>query len=206
MADNHEAQPSPSFAEFISRIRHGDEFAAHELVKRYESLIRREIRFGMKDSRLNRAFDSVDVCQSVWASFFLRTMAGEYDLNSPDQLAKLLLIIARNKLVSRVRHEQQARRDVREVRTDSEFDLDSLPHAAETPSEQLAHKELLVRLNGLLTHEERQLVALRQDGLSWDEIVIKLGGTSQARRAQLSRAVDRVEKELLGDPTPRTTK
>ena len=184
------------FSALIQRLRRGDEQAALELVQQYESLIRREIRFGMKDNRLNRAFDSVDVCQAVWTSFFLRTIAGEYDLHSPEHLVGLLRTIARNKLVSKIRHEQQARRDVREVRTDSQHDLASIPQTGETPSEHLSGAELLVRLNALLSCEERKLVELRQDGLSWDEIVAKLGGTSQARRAQLSRAINRVEQAI----------
>jgi RNA polymerase sigma-70 factor (ECF subfamily) len=51
------------FVEFLRRIRQGDEQAAVELVRRYEPLIRREVRLGISDRRLNRAFDSIDVCQ-----------------------------------------------------------------------------------------------------------------------------------------------
>ena len=92
-----------SIAELISRIRDGDVQAAEELVRRYEPLIRREVRFRLHDSRLRRGFDSMDVCQSVLASFFLRAAVGEYDLDDPAQLPKLLIKITRNKVASEAR-------------------------------------------------------------------------------------------------------
>ena len=65
-----------------------------------------------------------------------------------------------------------------------------------TPSQLLAGKELLERVLQSLTAEERKLADLRYQGLAWEEIATRLGGTAQARRMQLSRAVDRVAKEL----------
>jgi hypothetical protein len=74
------------FAEFIRRIRAGDAQAAEELVRRYESAIRIAVRTRMTDPALKRHFDSMDICQSVLASFYLRAGAGEYDLAEPAQL------------------------------------------------------------------------------------------------------------------------
>src|SRR5262245_62756635 len=103
------------FVDFLRRIRRGDEQAAVELVRRYEPLIRREVRLGISDRRLSRAFDSIDVCQSVLASFFARAATGQYDLESSEQLVKLLMSMARNKLASLARREQRLRRDARRV-------------------------------------------------------------------------------------------
>jgi hypothetical protein len=68
----------PDFVEFLRRIRAGDDAAATELVRRFEPLIRREVRMRIGDDRLNRAFDSVDVSQSVLACFFSQAATGEY--------------------------------------------------------------------------------------------------------------------------------
>jgi DNA-directed RNA polymerase specialized sigma24 family protein len=97
------------FAEFMSRIRAGDDDAARELVRQYEPLIRREVLLRIRDDRLNRAFDSMDVSQSALASFFTRAVSGNYQLNRPEQLAKLLITMARNKLVSCARSERRQR-------------------------------------------------------------------------------------------------
>src|SRR5947208_3012046 len=107
-----------TFADFVRRIRAGDEQAAAELVRKYEPLIRREVRLQLEDRRLNRIFDSLDVCQSVLASFFLRTAAGQYDLEQPAQLVQLLVTMARNKLASEARRQNRQRRDHRRVAAD----------------------------------------------------------------------------------------
>ena len=72
-----------TFADFVGRIRAGDEQAATDLVRRYEPMIRVMVRARLGDRRLRRVLDSMDVCQSVLASFFVRTAAGQYDLEGP---------------------------------------------------------------------------------------------------------------------------
>ena len=72
-----------SFEELLQQVRAGDQEAARQLVQRYEPAIRRAVRFRLADSRLARLMDSMDICQSVLASFFLRAAAGQYDLERP---------------------------------------------------------------------------------------------------------------------------
>jgi hypothetical protein len=91
------------FADFISRIRAGDATAAEELVKEYEPLVRREIRIRMIDSRMSRGYDSVDFSQAVLASFFLRAGEGAYELKDSQDLVRLLMSMARNKIASGAR-------------------------------------------------------------------------------------------------------
>ena len=96
---------------FIQRVRAGDQAAAVELVRRYEPAIRRVVRLQMRDPRLRRILDSMDVCQSVLASFFLRAATGQYDLNQPAQLLRLLAVMARNKVASQARTSYVTRRE-----------------------------------------------------------------------------------------------
>ena len=51
----------------------------------------------------------------------------------------------------------------------------------------------------LLSAKERQLVELRKEGLEWGAIADKLGGSPEALRKQLARAVDRVAHQLQLD-------
>ena len=108
------------FTEFVQRIRAGDGAAAADLVRRYEPLVRREVRLQLEDERLERLFDSMDVCQSVLKSFFVRTAAGQFDLTDPGQLVGLLVTMARNKLASAARREQRRKRDYRRTGADEE--------------------------------------------------------------------------------------
>ena len=189
-------------SDLIARVRAGDPDAAAELVRSYEPVIRSRVRvwLRMQDARLRRAFDSVDVCQSVLASFFVRAAAGQYVLEKPEQLIGLLVQMARNKLSHQVRRETAQRRDVR--RTDG-GGLDAVPVAAPqpTPSVQLHGKELLQEVRRRLTEDERRLADLRAEGHEWPAIAAKLGGTPDGLRVKLVRGLDRVSAELgLDDP------
>ena len=187
--------PNPTFADFIGRIRAGDEQAAAELVRRYEPHVRRIVRLNLEDQRLARLFDSMDVCQSVLASFFVRTAAGAYDLDRPEQLVGLLVTMARNKLASAARRQTQQKRDHRRQGAGGE-ELGRVAAGGPSPSRLLAGRELLEQFRARLSEEEGRLADLRHDGLAWAEIAERLGGTAQARRMQLARAVERVSREL----------
>jgi len=183
------------FTTFVQRLRAGDEQAAVELVRYYEPLIRREVRLHL-DQQLCRLFDSLDISQAVMLSFFVRSAAGQYDLDRPEQLLSLLLAMARNKLASAARREHRQRRDQRRtVGTDADA-LAQVTDPQPTPEELVAGAEMLQRVRQRLSDEERQLVDLRGDGLSWEQIADRQGGTAQARRMQLARAIDRVAGEL----------
>src|SRR5262245_57970444 len=98
------------FAVLLERIRTGDEDAAAELVRRYEPIIRRVIRYRLLNPRLSRLLDSEDICQSVLASFFARASGGQFDLNDCRQLLQLLLRMARNKVAFAARWSQAQQR------------------------------------------------------------------------------------------------
>jgi DNA-directed RNA polymerase specialized sigma24 family protein len=183
------------FTDFLRRVRSGDEQAAAELVKRFEPVVRMEVRLRLSDPRLHRLFDSVDICQSVLASFFVRAATGCYELDDPGQLVRLLVVIARNKVAQQARAQHALRRDRRrEVGLGGEGAL--VPSRDPSPSRQVAGRELLAEFHRRLTGEESRLAELRARGLDWEAIAAEVGGTPQARRKQLSRAAGRVAREL----------
>lgn len=188
-------QETADFRALVARVRAGDAEAARELVERHAPLIRREVRLCLQDERLRRAFDSLDVCQSVLGSFFVRAAVGEYDLDEPQDLVRLLVSIARNKTAQAARKEARGRRDYRR-RTPDDEPLAQAPAAEESPSQVVVGAELLALAQRLLSPEERQLAELRRSGCEWAEIAERLGGTPQARRVQLARAVERVLPRL----------
>jgi RNA polymerase sigma factor (sigma-70 family) len=186
------------FAGFMRRIRAGDEQAARELVERYEPVIRREVKMRLRDPRLYRRLDWMDICQSVLASFFLRAASGQYDLNQPDQLLRLLVVMTRHKLSKQERRHRADKRDYRLAEERDPADLEGRPGAEPTPSRLVAGRELLEAFRARLSEEERMLADLRGQGYEWAEIAARVGGTAQARRMQLARAVRRVELQLEG--------
>jgi RNA polymerase sigma-70 factor (ECF subfamily) len=191
----------PSFLDFIRRVRAGDPEAAAELLRRYEPAVRLEVRMRLRDGRLRRLADSVDVCQSVLGSFFARAAAGQYDLDGPEQLLRLLVRMARHKVVDLVRHQRRQCRDIGRVEglTAEHHDLVA---PAPGPDHALACREQCEQLLRRLTPHERQLAESRAGGHSWEEVAVAVGGTADGCRMQLTRAVSRVAR-LLGLKTER---
>lgn len=180
--------------DLLSQIRQGDSDAATRLVRDYEHAVRIAVRTRLTDPKLRRQFDSCDVCQSVFGSFFVQVASGEYDLRDPAQLAALLTTIARNKLQSRVRAALRQRRDVRRL---VPFGDDVVVDDRGTsPQAELEHQELLERTEQALSEDILELARLRKSGATWDEIAAQLGGTSESRRKQFERAVERVAATL----------
>ena len=183
-----------AFGDLIARVRQGDDQAAAELVRRYEPAIRRAVRFRLTDPRLRRTCDSMDVCQSVLASFFVRAASGQYDLESPEQLLRLLTTMARNKLLNQARQEHAARRDNRLVTDD--IARHEVATGAPSPPQQVEAREMLAEVQRRLTPEERELVDLRNQGHDWNSIAALVGGNAAALRQKLHRALERLSREF----------
>src|SRR5438067_7700261 len=80
--DDHGAPAvsEPEFAQLIGAVRNGDEQAAEKLVRQYEPYLRHVIHGRLTDPHLRRVFDSLDICQSIFADFFARASVGGFDL------------------------------------------------------------------------------------------------------------------------------
>lgn len=177
------------------RVCAGDGSAAADLVRHYEPLIRCEARLRMTDPRLGRHFDSADICQSVLASLFARASCGQFDLDRPDDLICLLLTMTRNKVASRARRQRARPGD---VRIDEGADVRAIAAApgSDDPARIALGRDLIERFRRCLGGEERRIADLRGAGCSWDEVAATLGGTAEARRKQLARALDRAACEI----------
>jgi ECF sigma factor len=180
------------FSELVAQLRLGDAHAACELVSRYESIIRVAVRVRC-GPELRRQFDSMDVCQSVFASFFIRVATGAFDLHQPKQLVALLTKMAQNKLNMRTRGHFRECRDIRrhEALTIDQVDIGS---RSPGPLRQVAGRDLLEHVLDVMSPEIRAIAQKRMRDSSWSEIASTLGGTAEGRRKQFERAVD-----LIGD-------
>lgn len=185
----------PDFQQWIVRVRSGDAEAAQELVRRYEKSVRIAIRFKLTSPSMRRQFDSMDVCQSVLASFFCRVAIGEYDLQTPEQLVGLLVRMAENKLKMKYRHHKQQKRDLSRIEADV-MDQTAVRAPVPGPEQQTQAREILDRLYAHLTPDEHAVAALRSLGMTWPEVARSLDQTEQAVRMRLTRALDRLSEKL----------
>ncbi len=183
--------PDEAFRALVGRVRAGEPEAAEELLRLYEPEVRRFIRLRLTDARLRRSFDSMDIFQSVFVNFFVRVAAGQYDLEEPGQVIRLLVTMARHKIVDHARkpsHRLTAEGGARL--------LEGLAEGGKSPSEIVSEQELLEKVRRQLTDEERDLAEQRASGCSWQEIAAGAGSTPDALRKKLERALDRVCQKL----------
>ena len=157
------------------------------------------IRARLTDPNLRRQFDSLDVCQSVLASFFFRVAAGQFDLQEPRDLIALLTRMAQHKLSNRRRFHHQQQRDVRRQTKAGSQALEVVERSPD-PAQIVAGRDLLDRVRSEMTPEERLMADRRAAACSWDEIARELGGTAAARRKQYSRTLTRLAPLLGLDP------
>jgi RNA polymerase sigma-70 factor (ECF subfamily) len=184
-----------SFTELLHRVRLGDADAARDLVREYERDVRIAVRTRLSDPALRRQFDSMDICQSVWASFFLRAAAGQYELDEPAHLVALLTRMAQNKLAMQARSHHQQRRDVRRSQSIADS-WDSPLDRSPGPERQAIDRDLLRRAYELMDPDVRRMADCRIRGSEWQDIALQMGGTSAARRKQFLRAMSSIAQTL----------
>jgi hypothetical protein len=101
-----------SFDELMKRLRSGEDAAAATVFHRFtEQLI--HLAPSQLDAGTLGKTDPEDVVQSVYRSFFTRYRAGQFDIESWNELWGLLTIITMRKCVNRREYFQAERRDVR---------------------------------------------------------------------------------------------
>jgi RNA polymerase sigma-70 factor (ECF subfamily) len=192
---------APAFEELIRRVRAWHQEAAAELVRRYEPAIRRAVRVRLADARLGNLFDSMDICQSVLRSFFVRAASSQYDLETPEQVVKLLTAMAGNKLASQARRQHSLRRDNRRASPMGDA-VSWLVASGDSPRAAIVVLDLQEEIRRRLAPDEWQLLELRNQGYEWAEIAAQVGGLAETLRKRLARAIDRVVDELGLDDEP----
>jgi len=182
------------FGDLLKRVRARDEAAAAELVRLYEPEVRRIARVRLGTAGLRQLLDSTDICQSVLANFFVRAAAGQFDLDNPRQLLKLLATMACNKVRDQARRRNAARRGDGRAAAGGEA-LAAVADPRAGPVRQLAAREMVEAVLGRMTPEERFLAEQRALGRDWAELARELGVGAEALRKRLARAVDRAARE-----------
>lgn len=182
-----------TFIEMIRRVRLGDERCAAALVQRYAPQVQRIVRVRLRDQNLRRVLDSMDICQSVMADFFIRAALGQFELNTSDDLLKLLATMARNRLTNHALKQHAQKRDVSKVESLGD---QALYDTGPSPSGEFSIRELLQKSREKMSDAERRIAELRCEGRTWGDIASHLGETSDAVRVRLDRAMNRVSREL----------
>jgi RNA polymerase sigma factor (sigma-70 family) len=192
---------SGSISQWIEDLKRGDSSAAAHLWNRYHfNLLRFARRRLHGDAR--RVVDEEDLVATAFESFYYRATAGQYPhLSSRQQLWALLVTITDRKAVNNVRQHMACKRGGGRVRGESTFDgsdvegvLACAVQDGPSPVVAAALSEMFERLDD----DMRQVVCLKLDGLSNDEIAQRLNRSLATIERRLKLLRDEWLEELLG--------
>lgn len=180
----------PSDYTLVDRFRLGDEDAALRLYYRYaERLLNLATKQQADD--LSARFDPEDIVQSVFRTFFRRVADGQYEAPEGDELWKLFLVIALNKLRSRGAYHRSQKRNVRNTQSIQEHLLtsDQNQHQVATSILCLSVQEIIEKQ----PESHREVIRMRIDGHDILAITQRL----QRSKRTVERVLQNFRKELL---------
>jgi RNA polymerase sigma-70 factor (ECF subfamily) len=144
--------------------------------------------------------DVEDIVQSVFGSFFRGASRGDYDVPAGEELWKLFLVIALNKIRAKGAYHRAAKRDVR--LTAGGQGLERL--AEEPPAEQDEMAYAVLRLTieealQALPEQYRRILALRVEGHEVEEIARQTGRSKRTVERVLQECRKRLADLLEGE-------
>jgi RNA polymerase sigma-70 factor (ECF subfamily) len=191
---------SPPNRSPLDALQAGDEDAARELFDRYAEqlvlLARKRI-----SQRLASRIDAEDIVQSVFRTFFHRARQGQFHLEEPDDVCKLLARITVHKTFRQIAYHRRAKRDAGQEAGQGDHAQDlllKLLTGEPTPEEATAFLDQLEHFLNLLKPEERKILELRMEGYSNAEITEQLGTHDRKIRRLMVKVREMAEREGLG--------
>jgi len=189
--------PASDDESLMNRVRAGDQDAARLLYERYGeqlmALARRRI-----SQRYCRRVDPEDIVQSVFRTFFGRAKAGQFHLEGPDDLCRLLARITVHKTLRQIAYHHMGKRDVKKEATDGDGSQDRLQELLGNDPTPLANTLFMDQLQHFLLHlrpQEREIVDLRLQGHTATEIAEKLNVSERTIRRLMERIRAIAEQE-----------
>nr|WP_303652700.1 sigma-70 family RNA polymerase sigma factor [Paludisphaera mucosa] len=184
--------------ELIARARAGDDDAIRTFVGRYEPEVRMMVRERLP-RRLRTQFDSMDFVQAVWKSFLVDLKGGSQEFANSRHLRGFLAGVARNKVYEQDRRLTRTAKyavgreePIYVRRGDREIAID-LPAADPSPSENVQASDRLALLTAGRPTQEVEVLSLRHEGRTIDEIAARLKVDERTVRRIIQAARERME-------------
>lgn len=192
MDQESESKPDATDQSLLRRFRHGDDDAALQIYMRYAE---RLLRLAKKEtsSELSVRFDPEDIVQSVFRTFFRRVATGQYEAPEGDELWKLLLVMALNKVRSRGAYHRAGKRDIRKTQA---LAVEGSGGAVEWSAEEEARNILRMSIEEIVQQQpesHREIIRLRVDG---SEVQAIADQTKRSKRT-VERVLQSFREQLL---------
>lgn len=191
------SQVDGSITAWFHALTDGDEVAAARLWDRFAQ---RLIRLAKSELPDDPCYDEEDLANSVFGWVCQARRNGRYqDVSDRDGLWRLLVRVARNKMIDRTRFANAQRRSAaKTIRNSDDFDVTSeLPADALDPSWEIVLKEQCQRLLRLLDDPDLEAIALlRLDGYTVGEIAVQVGVSVRTIKRRMAMIRKRWDMEV----------
>jgi DNA-directed RNA polymerase specialized sigma24 family protein len=172
---------SAELVEFFDTLQNGDEQAVEAMLRELDPFLRRIIRLRLVDGRLRRILDTMDIFDSLLKDFLVRKESRSESDAPAGGLRAYLAAAVHHKIETRARKE---RRHAGSLPGGWEI---ADPDAA--PTGRLEAEDLRQAIRARLSADAQPLFDLKTQGLGWNQIAGRLGGSPDALRMRLTRAV-----------------
>jgi RNA polymerase sigma-70 factor (ECF subfamily) len=165
------AQGTATDRSLLRRLQHGQADASTELYLRYaERLL--ALTANQSSPDLARRVDPEDLVQSVFRTFFRRASLGHYTVPDGEEIWKLLLVIALNKVRATGAFHRAAKRDVRRTVGGEAFDRAVESHPSQDEAALNFLRMVVEELLEGLPDAHRRMIELRIEGQEVNDIAV----------------------------------
>ncbi len=168
----------------VARWREGDDVAASQIFHRYCSRLETLIAARL-DKRLASRVAAEDIVQSVFRSFFARTREGQFSVQQPGDLWRLLFSMAMKRTMRQVEYHTASKRALDREQRWLAGDVEAMSHDP-GPEEAAALTEIVEQLFAKLEPLPRQVAQLRLEGNTLEEISSQIGRSQRTVRRLLA--------------------
>lgn len=183
-----------SWNQWMARFRDGDPETVRAFWEQYGPMLHKVAAKHLAD-QLRRRIGPEDIVQSACRTFLRRAQGGQFQMDDAESLWRLLCAITLTKVREQARFHGRKKRGMnQEVHANPDESSAGFQPVAPGPSpeEQVEFAEQFEALLGGLDEEERQIVDLKLQECTHDQIAEQLGISERTVR----RIVKRVQSKL----------
>jgi len=185
-------------AGLIERVKSGDEAAIRDLIQRFESDVRTIVRVRLPQS-LRSQFDSMDFVQAVWQSVLTKDGQDLGRFTTARHFRGFLEGVARNKVYEEFRRRTRTRKysvqreePLYVRRGDREMPRE-VAASDPSPSQDAQARDRFAQLVAGRSPQEKEVVDLRLQGLTFEEIAAQTGLNESSVRRIIEAIRQRME-------------
>jgi RNA polymerase sigma factor (sigma-70 family) len=190
--------PDDDFADLMARAKAGDQAAIRDFLLRFEPEVRMMVRARLP-KKLRTQFDSLDIVQAVWQSFFSDLPQDTPDFLKVEHVHGFLAGVVRNKVyeqhrkLTRTAKYNISREERLYIRRGDRDVPREVISPEPSPSQAAQASDRMAQLTEGRSPSEVKVITLRREGLTFDEIAAQIGVNEKTVRRIIDSARSRME-------------